>query len=66
MDLVDIEVVDVVHEMITRVIEVMGGNPMSLESGSSLAEFTGSSSTPISKHPTPDMSSIIHCSKTFF
>ena len=49
MELVDVEVVDVVHEMVIRVIEVMGKNLMSPESGSSLSEFTDSSSTPISK-----------------
>ena len=59
MELVDIGVVDVVHEMVIRVIEVMGENPMSLETGSSLSEFTGSSSKPISKPLTPDMSSVI-------
>ena len=59
MELVDIDIADVVHEMVIRVIEVMGENPMFLETGSSLSEFTGSSSTPISKPLTPDMSPII-------
>ena len=59
MELVDIEVVDVVHEMVIRAIEVMGVNPIFTESGSPLSELAGSSSPPISKPPTPDMSSII-------
>ena len=60
MELVDIEVADVVPEIVIRVIETMGENPVSLESGSFLSEFTGSSSTPTSKPLTPDMSPIIH------
>ena len=60
MELVDLEVADVVPEIIIRVIEAMGENPVSLESGSSLSEFTGSSSTPTSKPLAPDMSPIIH------
>ena len=43
MELVKTEVVGVVNELVVRVVEVMGEKPISLESGTSLSEFAGSS-----------------------
>ena len=60
MELVDIEVVGVMNEMVVKVVEVMGKDPISPESGSSLSEFTGSSEGSLMCKPlTPDMSPVI-------
>ena len=60
MEPVNIEVVGVMNELVVRVVEVMEKDPISLESGRSLSEFTGhSEGSPMSKPPTQDMSPII-------
>ena len=41
MELLDIEIVGVMNELVVRVVDMMGKNPISPESGSSLSEFTG-------------------------
>ena len=60
MEPVDIVVFDVVHEMVIRVVEAMGENPICPESGSSPSELTGSSGSPMSKPLTSDLSCTIH------